>query len=394
MSNMLIEKFTGTTLEAAIESINQKWGPDATILHVEKQTTRSNLLSPSRQWVEVSARAPEPRVKVDSYDSPPSESQPETVSEENPTTKSDSGLAQEIHSLRKEITGVGASVRQMENSNWASSEGGKRALQHPLMDLLIDRGINSEDALELIADWSMKNPNLDLPDCMADLDRRIPRLGWKEIFPQGKSRCTLFMGLPGSGKTLLLIKIAARLKLVQKADVLIVSADVSRAGPSHELALYSEILQVPVVQAFDLKELKTVIQDAKTDTHILVDWNGISPYDHASWKPLELFKTSHPNAQILLTASLVSDLQMWRRLQNQFEDLPLVGLALTQADLECRLGKVWEGVRGTNLPLAFISTGKNVPGDLCEGTGFPFAKLLFKGWQPGRPQKLATEAHA
>jgi flagellar biosynthesis GTPase FlhF len=67
---------------------------------------------------------------------------------------------------------------------------------------------------------------------------------------------------------------------------------------------------------------------------------------------------------------------------------------LTQADLEYRLGKIWEGVRGTNLPLAFISTGKNVPGDICEGTGFPFARLLFKEYRPSKPQKVITEVLA
>lgn len=382
MANPTTEKFTGTTLEAAIESINQKWGPDAAILHVERKSTRGGILSAAKTWVEVTARAPEP--KQPSADTLLPASLPSSAT----PLPFPASFANEIYSIKKEAKEEVPPVVEAAPTNRLSSVLNEVTATisaagevDPLAEYLIDRGMNSEDVYELIADWKKKNPTNDLSYCIADLDRRIPRLGWKEIFPAGKSRCTLLLGLPGAGKTSLLVKMAARLKLESKAEVLILSGDVSRAGPSQELALYSEILQVPVTQIFDLGEIKNAIQDVTSNTHILVDWCGISPYDPASFRQLENFRGVHPNAQILVTASLASDLRMWKRIGPQFTNLPLVGLALTQADLEFRIGKIWEGVRGTNLPLAFVSTGKNVPGDISEGTGFPFGRILMKDYQ-------------
>jgi flagellar biosynthesis GTPase FlhF len=165
-------------------------------------------------------------------------------------------------------------------------------------------------------------------------------------------------------------------------QVMLVSADMSRPGPSHELALYSEILQIPLVHIFDLAELRAITQQAPSQRQILVDWNGISPYNPKSWQPLETLKDYHPHPQMLLTASLASDLRNWRRFRERLGVLPLVGLALTQADLEHRLGKIWEAARGTNLPIALISTGKNVPGDFFEGGSFAFGKHFFSDYPP------------
>jgi len=361
---MNIQKFRGPTLQDAVEAIRQQWGPEAMVLHVERQKTSRPFFGKAQEWVEVTARPPETP----------------TVSRGGARLAPPASIFTEINSLRDEIHGVGATIRQLERVNWARAQVENKTLDHPMLNFLIEKGLDPEMAMELLAEWSARDSKLDLDRCMTDLDRRLPRLGWKDLFPPDQGRCTLLLGLPGSGKTLLLLKIAARMRLSEQTEVVLVSGDLSRPGPSQELALYSEILQIPIVQIFDLSELRNLTQEHSPQTHILVDWMGISPYSRDSWQPLEYFKQYHPHAQIILTASLASDLRGWQRLRSQFVGLPIVGLALTQADLEHRFGKIWEAVHGTDLPLVFLSTGKNVPGDFCEGSGFPFAQHLFQGY--------------
>jgi flagellar biosynthesis GTPase FlhF len=154
----------------------------------------------------------------------------------------------------------------------------------------------------------------------------------------------------------------------------------SRPGPAHELSLYSEILKVPLVQIFDLSELTELSKKVSPKTQILIDWRGVSPYAVESWKALEDVSGLHPHFQVILTASLVSDLRIWEPFREHLSALPMAGVALTQADLEHRLGKAWEAARRTNLPIALFSAGKNVPGDFFEGRGFPFAQLFFHGY--------------
>lgn len=371
---MEIDKFVGPTLEDAVEEVRQRWGSDAIILHVEKQRSPRKLFGQPKEFVTVTAKRPE-----------------KNQSQNAVSSSVDPSMLKELSFFREEVQELRATMRQMERIQWARTQVESKALQHPLLDFMVKKGLSCDFALELFLDWSGKNPSLDIIQCMSDLDRRLLRLGWGDLFPKDHGRCTLLLGLPGAGKTQLLIKIAARMRLMNQTEVLLVSGDMSRPGPSQELALYSEILQIPVTQIFDLAELKALAQQASPRTHILIDWKGVSPYSQESWKELEDLKKHHPASQIILTASLVSDLRNWNSLTEQFTTLPLVGVALTQADLEYRLGKIWEASRETGLPIAFVSTGKNVPGDFFEGKGFPFAKHFFHDYTPLSSTKFASQ---
>lgn len=364
-------KFKGLTLQAAIDAIHRKWGPNAVILNVEKHKESGSLFRSGKQWVEVTAR---PAAPVQKLIEPPIPTLEQT---DAPVDL----VEEELTSLRNELKDFSASVRQIERINWARHQvQNKTSKPHALVSYLIEKGIEPQEAAALYSEWTCRHGTLDINACALDIDQRMDRVSWDEIFPSHEGRCTLLMGLPGAGKTLLLMKLAAQLCLRKKSKVLLVSADLSRPGPSQELSMYAEILQVPVRQIFDLAELEQIAKETDPQTHILVDWKGINPIEHQTWQPLKCLKQYHLRPQIILTASLASDLRIWTDLRSQFSSMPIVGLALTQADLEHRIGKIWEAIQGTKLPLAFISTGKNVPGDLVEGTAFALGPQLFRAY--------------
>jgi len=369
-----IEKFNAPTLQAAVDAVKEKWGADAIILHVEKRQDAHKIFGRVKEWVEVTARPPEPEAQPAGQESAPMPGQ----------------MFQELHSLKEEMQQYRSSIRQMERIHWARAQVESKPLQHPLMDFLTTKGLSKEYAMELIVDWTMHNPNLDVAQCIEDLDRRLPRTSWNALFPNDQGRCTLFLGMPGIGKTMLLLKIAARMRLMQQTDVLLVSADMTKPGPSHELALYSEVLEIPVRHLFKGADLRSLACEVTPQTQILIDWNGISPFHPEAWKALEEMRDLHPHFQVLLTASLPSDLSVWEPFHASLEKLPMAGLALTQADLEYRLGKAWEAHRATRLPIAFVSSGKNVPGELLDGASFPFARGLFQGYSAVESTKTAA----
>jgi flagellar biosynthesis GTPase FlhF len=372
---MQIDKFQAQTLQEAVEIVRQRWGPEAVILHIEKRTTPGGLFHRAKETIEVIARAPQ-------SNSAPVDHKPPVFPAQAPNS--------ELDVLREELNVFRNTIRQIGNVQSARNQVESAPLKHPMLNFMVKRGMGSHYALELLADWAVSNPALDISQCIADMDRRLRRMEWNLLFPADEGRCTLLVGLPGCGKTLLLLKIAARLRLGNQHHVVLVSADMSRPGPSEELSLYSETLQIPITHIFNLEELTAIAKNHPPRTHLLVDWPGISPYSPESWKPLVGLASYHPHPQLLLTASLASDLRTWELVRESLAPLHLPGLALTQADLEHRLGKIWEAARGTNLPIALISAGKNVPGDLYEGGSFPFAKHFFCGYnnfEPGVPSQ-------
>ena len=360
------EKFTAPTLPEAIEMIRRRWGAEAVILHVQRRVEPKRFFAPARQWVEVTAMPP------------PATGRSERSVEVAPPLP----IMEQLDGLRGEIRQYQTTVRQLERIQWARTQCDAKVLKHPLLEFLLERGLSVDCAVELLAEWISAQESLDLARCMAEMDKRLPRLSVEDLFPPQAGKCTLFLGLPGCGKTLLMTKVAARLCLARRGEVVFVSADLSRMGASQDLILYSEIFQIPVITLFDLAGLKEVIEKVSPTTQILVDWKGVSPLDSKSWELLQSLPHEALKLQLILTTSMVSDLAILKPMRERLAGLPVMGLALTQGDLEPRVGKVWEAHRTTGLPLAFFSAGQNIPGDFYDGKGFPFARCLFAGYQP------------
>lgn len=370
---MASEKFTAPTLPEAIELIRRRWGPEAVILHVQRRVEPKRLFAPERQWVEVTAMAPAAARPAE----PKGEPNAAAAAAANPEP-----ILEQLDGLRGELRQYQTTMRQLERIQWARAQCDGKVLQHPLLDFLLERGLSADCAIELLANWVSAQETLDLPRCMAEVDQRLPRLSFDELFPPHAGKCTLFLGLPGCGKTLLMTKVAAQLCLARQGEVVFVSADLSRMGASQELVLYSEIFQIPVITLFDLAELKEVVEKVSPTTQVLVDWKGVSPLDSKSWELLQSLPHQALRLQLILTTSMVSDLAILKPMRERLAGLPVAGLALTQGDLEPRVGKVWEAHRSSGLPLALFSAGQNIPGDFYDGKRFPFARCLFAGYQP------------
>lgn len=100
------------------------------------------------------------------------------------------------------------------------------------------------------------------------------------------NRPLILIGPPGSGKTVVAAKLAARC-VMERRPVQVISTDVSRAAAGEQLAALCRVMSAPFIEAGDARELRQAVE-AVPDTHkLVIDTAGINLHDAAERKALK-----------------------------------------------------------------------------------------------------------
>jgi flagellar biosynthesis protein FlhF len=99
-----------------------------------------------------------------------------------------------------------------------------------------------------------------------------------------------------------------------------------------------------------------------------VDLPGVNASDADAIKSLAKQIAAFPNPQVFLTLNAAYDTTTLLHQLRAFSILPITALIFTHLDEEPRWGKILNFCFGTKCPIAFLSAGQNVPGDLISAT--------------------------
>jgi flagellar biosynthesis GTPase FlhF len=182
-----------------------------------------------------------------------------------------------------------------------------------------------------------------------------------------RSGTHVFIGPPGTGKTVCLCKWLARAVLVEGRTARVLRLDGRTANTSEAVSIYAEILNVPVLRAVPAN----LDQESSADL-LLVDLPGVSSCDAEALGHLAQQIQKLPSPQVHLVLNAAYETSVLLAQTRAFQALPLTDLVLTHLDEEPRWGKVWNLVLGTNFPISFLSAGQNIPGE----------------WLPARPEEI------
>ncbi len=187
-----------------------------------------------------------------------------------------------------------------------------------------------------------------------------------ELLPS--DRLIALLGPTGSGKTTTLVKMASRLAIEQKKSIAFVTLDHFRIGAEEQLKKYANVLQVPMAMAVNKKEFLQAIQRFSHVDAIFIDTAGRSPYDTAGVAQMEnSLHIEHPIWKSLVIPAQLQDPDLSRVL-NQFKPLNYQKLVITKLDETVCLGTAFNASFHTQCPLAYFTTGQNVPDDIEPAT--------------------------
>ncbi len=252
-----------------------------------------------------------------------------------------------------------------------------------LLDLLLERGIDRESATTIarFAAPQMNERQRQEPDqCRDFLTTTIAGLVqttgplWSPGDPQ--KRISL-IGATGVGKTTTIAKLAAEAITQSGARVALVTIDTYRIAAVEQLKVYGEIMGLPVEVVLSPEQLQEAFRRHRDKDLILIDTAGRSPRDQVRIDELNQFLGKESKVENCLVLAAPTEERLQQKTLEAFSPLPLSRLIFTKLDETDRCGTLINVPIRSNLPLAYLTNGQQVPEDLLRAEPQTVAELVM-----------------
>jgi flagellar biosynthesis protein FlhF len=281
----------------------------------------------------------------------------------------------EAHSFEGELQSMRKILEKM-NQQMEGLEGNQGVWPEPLQkwaEHLFERGVSQKLIKRLLRivqqnvreeDWAEDNR------VKASLKEAIKTIcsHTESIKPgEGKPRIIALIGPTGVGKTTTIGKLAAGFSIVDKRRVALITADTYRVAAVEQLKTFGEIIGVPVEVVMTPTGLKEAISNHKDKDLIFIDTAGRSPHHDLHMSEIKAFlDKAQPDLSILVMSATIHSSDQAEILR-RFEGLT-THLAFTKLDETVNGGAMLNLLEKTELPVAYITNGQNVPDDIEVAT--------------------------
>lgn len=169
----------------------------------------------------------------------------------------------------------------------------------------------------------------------------------------------MLIGLPGSGKTVTMAKLAAN-ALIENTPVNLITTDTERAGAVAQAQAYAQLLGLQARPAENADTLSLFLKEntGRTNTPCFIDTASINPFDPTEFQSLKRWVESArivANAEPVLVISAATDAVLLNEITTSFAELGVRRLIATHVDISHRLGGVLAAADISGLALAQIS---------------------------------------
>lgn len=257
-------------------------------------------------------------------------------------------------------------------------------------DLIYKQMIENEVDIA-IADKLMEEINRSLPKD-ATLDQILGVIYQKIILMLGQPymlekvaedspKYVFFLGSTGVGKTTTIAKIASRLKLENKKNVALVTADTYRIAAVEQLKTYANILNVPLKVVYSADELGEMQEELGEYDLCLIDTAGCSHKNKEQLDDIRRLIEQIPIArrEVYLVVNAATKYKDLKEIADVYRDITDYSLIFTKLDETSSAGIMLNLKTYTDRPLSYVTWGQNVPDDIGRVDAQKIAKKLLGG---------------
>ena len=234
--------------------------------------------------------------------------------------------------------------------------------------------------------FNLSKSLLDLANCIEDLN-----LAWEKIEHTLQEKILItknniietggiaaLVGPTGVGKTTTIAKIAAQYALLHKSqDIVLISTDHYRIGAHDQISIYGNILNVPVIAAYDHSELNKALKIVKDKKLVLIDTAGFSQRDSRVNEIINTITQQPFDITKYLVVAANSQLCVQKEIINNYHPDFLDGAIISKTDEASQIGGVLTCLIDTKIPIAFETNGQRVPEDILRACKIKLQKKIF-----------------
>lgn len=186
-----------------------------------------------------------------------------------------------------------------------------------------------------------------------------------KVAPEKSAAIQIFVGPTGVGKTTTLAKLAARYAFYHSERVGIITIDHYRIGAVEQLRTYADIASLPLEVAVSPGELNRVLEKLNGCQRILIDTAGRSTLNLPHIQELAGYLQNLPPAEVFMVISATTKARDLSLICKNFRPMDYNRLIITKIDETDTHGALLNSVHLSGLPVIYLTTGQNVPDDLC-----------------------------
>lgn len=368
-----MKSFIAADMRTALRLVREEFGEDAVILSNRRVPQGIELVAATEMPPAAPPREPRAAASANSYSGPAAADSSSAEFDTESTRErrgSDAGwwqMQQELRAMREMM------AQQYTNFSWQqyrSQQPAQAAMWRRLQRLGLDMTVMRE----LIDDPTLANePNLGAnanevwQALMNKLSARIP-VCTGDLLAQGG--VFAFIGPTGTGKTTTIGKLAARHVLDHgNADIALVTMDGYRIGAHEQLRTLSRILNIPCKIVTAQHDLSSVLYELRHCKLVLIDTAGLNSKAPELRQQVAVLDELGDRVQCLQVLAANSQQQAQRAAQRAYRTRNLVGCILTKIDEAGSLGESISTLIAGQLPLAYITDGQAIPGDIAVANG-------------------------
>ena len=174
----------------------------------------------------------------------------------------------------------------------------------------------------------------------------------------------LVLGPTGVGKTTTIVKLAADFSVKQKKKIGIINTDTFRIGAQEQLQTYADILGVPLQVVYWPDELENALESMSDRDIIFVDTAGKRPGDEQHKEDLLGIVRILKPEDILLCLAATTGFASIKEIVDTYGFVGDYRTLITKIDETKYRGPLLNISWYTQKPLAYVTTGQNVPDDI------------------------------
>ncbi|MDC4240983.1 flagellar biosynthesis protein FlhF [Clostridium tertium] len=259
-----------------------------------------------------------------------------------------------------------------------------------IKDLLnrVIKNTNKEEEKDIVLEY-LKDIDIDdelIKEVLTDKNDNIDEFKtyFKELLENEIQVCTeslsgkvVLVGPTGVGKTTTIAKLAGRLALIEKKKVGLITIDTYRIGAVEQLKTYAEIMNIPFKVVITLKEMENAVSELEDCDVILIDTTGRSSKNTMQISELRAFTQKVNADHIALVISGTTKNRDIQTIINGYSEIGYEKMIITKLDETSSYGCIYNIIKKAQKPIAYITTGQNVPDDIRIPLKSEISKLIL-----------------